>query len=144
MRLLINLNNVGENEADIIKEKLHKLDLPECIGNMCPPLVPSTVYLDSNDFLQVSTSIPPDNKVDYDVTALLATEYDESTITYLKDMSLDVNSFTKIETLKKDLADNYVYRIKKCAAPCPYIELCNMLTTHYLNTIKLSKMNGGT
>jgi len=44
--------------------------------------------------------------------------------------------------MKKTAALDYVEKLEECTQ-CNHFDLCNALTTHYLNTLKLIILNGG-
>ena len=135
MKVTFKLNSIGKNLSELINDKLSKEKLPICIGDMSPPLVPAAIDIEVENIFKLKSSVPQENIVESDIGKLIVPSIN------MMDHSqyvLDINSSMEIENTKESLASQYVERIKKCAAPCKYIELCNMLTTHYLATIKIS------
>ena len=126
MKLTINLDErlEGPSLEERVKALLKERNLPECIGNMCPPITSSIVEIDADTIIKHKKALPEEN-----IAASLRGD------AFLSDMVIDVNGAEYLKSLKESHAQIYVNRVVKCTT-CQHYILCNMLTTHYINTIK--------
>lgn len=129
MKLEINLDEKVEGQTldEIVKEKLKKAKLPECLGDMCPPIISKKVSVSADNIIKHRKAIPQEN-----ISGAL--EGDQ----LLSDMVVDVNGQEYLKQYKEGLATKYVERLVSCTQ-CMYIDLCDKLTTHYLNTLRWQK-----
>ena len=126
MNLEINLDEriAGPSLEERIKELLKEQNLPECLGNMCPPIISPIIEITADNIIKHRKTIPEENIAD----SLRGDAF-------LSDMVIDVNGAEYLKDLKESMAQKYVNEISKCTI-CQYYIICNMLTTHYINTIK--------
>jgi len=137
MKITINLDAIGESVDFLIKEKLKKLNLPTCLGNMSPPLISNMLDIEDMSLFCEGDIIPPENIVMNNISFLIEDTHILKS-DYIKDLVLDINGKNKIEAFKERLSTDYVNKLLKCTT-CDYKELCNQLTTHYLKTIFLKE-----
>ncbi len=64
MKITFDLNSTGKKLSELVNDKLRKEKLPTCIGNMCPPLVPNLIDIDSEDIFKLKKSVPKENVVE--------------------------------------------------------------------------------
>jgi len=139
MKVKVNLDLFGSVDEQIELE-LGKSSIPSCLGNMCPPLISSIVDIDSELLLAKKESMPEENFSKINPSDIFASERD---CEIFPDFGVSVPGEARLRELREKSIDKYVSRLKKCAAPCKYMDLCHKLTTHYLNTIKLYSECGG-
>ena len=132
MSISVDLNKIGEPISDIIKRKLEEANLPSCIGNMSPPILLSEATFDKT-ILKKKADTPPENIMVENVLDVLA---NAAGFPVTKDFVLDVDGRIAIEQYKEETAQQYVEHLVKCTE-CRYTDLCNNLTYHYLENIKL-------
>jgi len=138
VKVLVKVNKIGASLDNLIREKLKDKKLPECLGNMAPPLITDVVAMDASIF-RVKDSIPEENIVLHDIHDIVQYKTYDTDVSYSR-FILDVNGAHEIDSFKENLASSYVDRISSCAT-CKYIDLCDKLTKHYLQTIKLLEEN---
>lgn len=138
MNVIVDINKIGEGISSLIKKKLKAKKLPECLGNMSPPIIGSTVTIEDTIF-KVRYSIPKENVVLDDVRNIVLYQKYDTDLTYDR-FVLDVNGKSVIESIKEEAATSYVDHVSACVL-CKHIDVCSKLTTHYLQTIKLLEDN---
>ena len=136
MKIKINLDSVDESIDTLVKNNLKNQSIPECFGNMSPPLLSSVIDVDVSVLLRHKKEIPADNLVSVDLTKLLVEENK-----LYKDFMLDINGYMYIKSYKEKIVTEYVNHIKKCMS-CKCIDLCDKMTSHYLATIKIDLLGG--
>jgi len=139
MNVTILVNKIGESVEDLIKKKLKSKKLPECLGNMSPPLINTTVYMEDSLVFKVKGSIPKENVVLQGVDDIVEHQKYDTGVTYNR-FVLDVNGRDMIETIKEKAASSYVDHVSLCLT-CKYVDICDKLTAHYLSTINLVEAN---
>ena len=143
MKVSVNIDAIGDDINSLVRDKLRERGLPECLGNMCPPIVCSVAELEDTSIFSNRKTTPPENIVMSSVLPLLnrkgkANLDSNSMYTMVKDLVLDVNGEKLIKAHKEDLSDLLVDKLQRCVN-CKYTEICNQLTTHYLKTIYLKE-----
>ena len=139
MHVTINIDKIGESVEDLIKKKLRSKKLPECLGNMSPPLVNNIIDVADNVVFKVQGCIPKENIILQDVENIVIRQKYDTEHTYHK-FVLDINGRDIIESMKERAANSYVDHVSLCIT-CKYVEICDKLTTHYLSTINLVEAN---
>jgi hypothetical protein len=115
----------GPSLEERISALLKENKLPECLGNMSPPIISKIVNIDVDTILKHRKSIPKENIADSLRGDAL-----------LSDMIIDNEGIDYLKNIKETMAKAYVDKIIKCTT-CQYCVLCDRLTTHYLNTINM-------
>jgi len=134
MNVLIKSEKTGVAVDALIRKKLKDKKLPECLGNMSPPLVSNVVEVEDTVF-KVKGSIPEENIVLSRVHDIVVYRKYDTDIKYNRYI-LDINGEQLIENTKEEAASSYVDHLVACST-CKWVDLCNKLTGHYLQTIKL-------
>jgi len=134
MNVTIDINKIGESISSLIKKKLKTKNLPECLGNMAPPVTRTTLTIEDTIF-KIRHSIPKENVVADDVRSIVVYQKYDTDLMYDK-FVLDINGKSVIEAIKEEAATSYVDHVSACAL-CKHVDVCDKLTTHYLQTIKL-------
>lgn len=128
----IYLNNFGKNFSKSVSEELLKLGLPECFGNMCPPIIQSIIDVPESEVLKNRDSVDPSTIAINDITNLVP-DFSKKNKLY-KNKIIDKDSLIVLEDLKRSIAFNYASKVKACII-CEVREVCNQLTQNYINTI---------
>lgn len=131
MRIKINVDCVGKPINEIVGEKLKEKNLPSCIGNMTPPIVPMVVEMDAEKVIKPQADIPADNIVSSDLSNVVL-DLPES----LKNYALDADGAQHIMGHKEVTSSEYANHIANCV-DCEHKELCDRLTYYYLTTIRI-------
>lgn len=129
MKILIDIDKTtdGPTLDELIKNLFAEKGVPGCFGDMCPPIISKKITIDADTIIKHKSSVPVEN-----ISAALDRPGP------LEDMVIDINGREYLNKLKKDMADKYVEKLIKCK-DCQLHVLCNMLTTHYINTLALDK-----
>jgi hypothetical protein len=136
MIIRIDTDLVGETLSNRIDSKLSKADLPICIGNMSPPIVNSEMPFNLEDIVKHRQAIRPE-EIAYDAIFPLVT----SALGELnRDLVIDNAGKFLIEQRKEEISVIYAKHIADCVQ-CNHTDLCNKLTIHYIETVKLSLLN---
>ena len=137
MKVKVNINAIGKNVGDLIKEKLRNRGFPECLGNMSPPIVQSIITVEDSSLFCKRSITPPENIVEDDISDLVV-HLHEYRLDHTDSLVLDINGKNYIEEYKDTIGTAYVDRLIRCTT-CDYEELCSRLTTFYLKTISLKE-----
>jgi len=136
MIVRVNTDIVGEALSNKIESKLSKAKLPVCIGNMSPPIINAELPFEFQEILKNRQAVRPEEIAYNDISSLVTTNLAGGK----KDLIIDNSGKLLIEERKESASTKYVDHIRQCAL-CENFELCNRLTTHYIETVKLSLLN---
>lgn len=131
MEIRINLGAVGTDLGTIIEAKLSERQLPECLGNMIPPILSKLLDVDSTEIFEKTESLKDEEKAEANMKELVVASSAD-----ISDMSLTKAGLEKLENTKIHLSTVYAERLNKCVS-CPLTDVCNKLTQNYLKIVEL-------
>ena len=138
MKVKINLEEIKPSYEDIIYDKCDKLEIPYCLGKMCPPLVKNLIDIEDTDFF-IKKQLVDDKDID--------TEIDIAKLTngsFISKGNMEVvitkKKLEHLKDLKEEMVRKNLNHMYKCIT-CTYVDICNKLTTHYRENIKLLEKN---
>ena len=131
MKIRINTEGIEPSLDSLISEELTKKGLPECFGNMIPPLVKKTYDFNESD-VSAALKTRPEDEFDIDSTKVMAPDL------LSQNKALTKIGVELIQNHKSRQAAAYVKRITSCKF-CPHVGVCNELTKNYLALIALNE-----
>ncbi len=144
MKVQVTIDAIGDEINSLIKDKLKKRGLPECLGDMCPPIISSIAEMEDTSLFSDKKMTPPENIVMDNILPLLSKEIKaggglNNVYNWTRDFVLNVDGERTLRAYKESLSDRFVNKISGCIA-CNFRDTCDQLTTHYLRTIYLKEI----
>jgi hypothetical protein len=136
MQVIINVDVVTPTLEGLIEEVAKEQGIPECLGDMVPPLLGKDISVEDTKVFKVKNSIPTEEWERDDLINFVKSTYD------CDNKVLTNKGADHIIKIKRKMAEAYVNKIKKCVT-CKYIDVCDKLTKNYMmaaqNNINFSK-----
>lgn len=138
MKIKINLEEIKPSYDKLIDRQFTNVEIPICLGSMCPPLIKNLIEIEDTDFF-VKKQLVEDKDIDTEINISRLTN--ESFISQGKmEMVITKEKSNKLEKIKEDMVASYREHVYKCIT-CTYVDICDKLTTHYRENIKLLENN---
>lgn len=117
----------------LVSEGLSKFGVPQCFGNMVPPMLHRIIEREDTEVLAIKKSVVSDQIHSDDIGRFIKND-----VVPLADRILTKEGFEKIQKYKREIAEDYVAQVGKCLN-CNCSDICYKLTANYLRTILLEE-----
>ena len=130
----IKLNKFG-NVSELTKKGLIEVGLPDCLGNQTPPFVLNTIDIEDDILIRPIFDVTEDDiYVGMKPESFMESEFQK--LDGVTKFTISKKGVDSIIKQRDDMISSYVNHLKKCSE-CKLTDICNKLTKHYIESIKL-------